>query len=121
AGGVLDDVVDDAVVVSGDGRVAAVGQGVLGGPQVGDVDIALIGVGDLRRLQVGALHDTQVGLVLHQHLQVALGAVEVGLEDDADVVVAGAAQVAVDQQGDIDAAGLLHVDAHEGIQRGGVL
>src|SRR5581483_8448523 len=53
--------------------------------------------------------------------EVVLGAVEVGLEDGADVVVTALAQAPVDAERRVDVGGLLHVDPDEVAERRGVL
>ena len=84
------------------------------------VHVALLRVGDLRGLEVRALHDAQVGGERQQPVEVVGSAVEVRLQDRADVLVARSPQALVDPERRVDELGLLHVDAHEEIATRGV-
>ena len=65
---------------------------------------------DVRWFEVGALHEPDVQPVRDQPLEVGGRAKEVGLQDDADVVVSVVAQALVEVERRRDARALLHVD-----------
>ena len=74
---------------------------------------SLLRVRDLRRLEVRALDEAEVRGKRQQGLEIGFAAVEVRLEDGADVVVACFAEPAVDAERGFDARRLLHIHAEE--------
>ena len=84
------------------------------------VDVLLLGVGDGGRLEVGALDEAEVGRQVEERLEVGGRAVEVRLQDGADVLVTVLAQRPVHPERRIDEGRLLHVEPDEVPARGGV-
>ena len=103
-----------------DGDVRAALEAALHEPDVRRVDVALLRVGDLRGLEVRTLHDAEVGVGRQEPVEVVRSAVEVRLQDRADVLVARGPQALVDPERRVDELGLLHVDAHEEVAARGV-
>jgi hypothetical protein len=78
------------------------------------IDVFLVGEGDLRRLVVRALAEADARGNLQQLPHVAVGAPQVRLDDDADVVEAELrAQAAEDVERDLGHARVFHVHADE--------
>ena len=115
-----DRVVDQRLVVGRDRREATGRERALDQARVGGVDVALLRVRDLLGLEVGALDEAQVRLEGEQLLEVGRRAVEVRLEDGADVVVALLAQRPEHAQRRVDERRLLHVEPDEVADAGGV-
>ena len=85
-----------------------------GEPQVGPADRRHVFERYLRRFVVRALAQAHARLRRDRLLHVLGGALEVGLQDDADVVVARA-HAPIDAQRRVEHGGAFHVDAHVGI------
>ena len=79
------------------------------------VDVGLARKGDLGRLVVGAFAEADADAVGEELLDVGLGAVEIGLDDDADGAAHVGARVdaAHDVERDLGEVRVLHVDADE--------
>ena len=72
-----------------------------------------VGERDVRRLDVDPLAEAHVRAEVGERVDVVDRPAQVGLEDDADVLVAGLAQLAVEAERVVGAARVLHVDADE--------
>src|SRR5207245_9634332 len=107
------------LVMGGDGQPATPVDEVVHQRHEVAVDQRPLGVGDRGRLDVDALYQPHAGRQLGQHPDVVERASQVGLEHDADVVVAGLAQGAVDAQRGVGEGAVLHVDADEVAVPGG--
>ena len=111
--GVADRVLDQRLVVRGDGRVADAREHPLHQARVDGVDVGLVRVGDRLRLQVRALDEAKVRCEVEQRLEIVGCPVEVRLEHRADVVEARFAQPSIDAERRVDELRLLHVDPDE--------
>ena len=105
--------VDQPVVVGGDPDVAAGLEQLL--ERVDEVLPHLVELleGELGRLDVDPLAQPDVRPQVGKRTDVVDRPAQVGLEDDADVVVPGVAQLAVEPQRVVGRARVLHVDADE--------
>ena len=110
---VADCVLDQRLVVRGNGGVTDAGEHPLHQSRVDGVDVGLVWVGNRLRLQVRALDEAEVRCEVEQRLEIVGRSVEVGLEHGADVVESRLAQPAEDAERRVDELRLLHVDSDE--------
>src|SRR5215217_4722527 len=116
----IDDMVDDLFIMSRDRGEAAVAQHAFRQLDVGAVDVRLARVGDARWLQIGPLHQPEIRRERQETLEIGRGAIEVRLQNGADVVMPIAPKAAIDPQRVVDPSRFLHVDADEVAMRCGV-
>ena len=114
---------DHGGVVRCQAVVDAAGEQGAGEFDVVGVDVGLAREGDGGGLFVGAFAEADADAFGHEAVDVGLGAVEIGLDDDADVAAEarGGVDAVDDVEGDVGEGGVFHVDAEEAAGGLGVL
>ncbi len=114
---------DHLLVVCGDAVVDAARKELLGELDVVCVYVLLFREGEVRRFLVGAFAEADADAVAGQGADIVLAAIEIGLDDDADMSAIGGdgVQAADHIDGGLSVSAALHVDADESVGGDGVL
>ena len=120
AGGVLEDEVDHAGIVGGEGGILALVEEDAGEAGVAGIDVALARPSNRGRLVVGAFAKADGDAEGGKSAKVVVGAIEVGLEDGAEGAVGGV-EILDEAQGAVDVFAGFHVDFDPGTDAPGFL